>query len=61
VDPDIARRRAALAARLKAVQAELAPIVAAERERKIRAGKVKPRNAREWEIFAADLLRKPVC
>lgn len=60
MDPEIARRRTVLIARLKAVQAELALSDAAERETKIRAGKVKPRTSAEWAIYASELLRKTV-
>jgi isocitrate lyase len=60
VDPDIARRRAVLIARLKAVQADLAASDAAEREKKIRAGKIKPRTSAEWLMYASNLIGEQV-
>lgn len=52
---DITRRRAELVARLKADW----PPIQAERDRKLRLGKARPRNQREYAIFCKDLLKRP--
>lgn len=40
------------------IRRELAELDRPRRDRQLRQGRVKPRNAREWSIFAVDLLRR---
>lgn len=42
-------------ARIAEVRRRLRPHVQAQRDAQLRAGRAKPRTAREWEIFAANL------
>jgi hypothetical protein len=48
-----------LKARIAQVRRELKEFDRPRREKLVRLGRVKPRTAAEWEIFASDLLNPP--